>query len=322
MDLDTNTAAALLSALGLAREYGGAAEALAATGVDLPEPGRLDGLSADLSRLVSRPATDGRVREALALGFLAGRVAHRPRRRTWHDPTSFVMDQDLVVRAADGESVLRMPWFEDELFVGRQLPDIHEMPGPVRKLCVESYSAALTGERGRFEFTSYGHSYSVDAVPLRRDDHRVDGVLAIAVPGRSVSSAATAYERTAERLERVAAAADQQAERLRLAGEGDAEAAARHRAQKARRAVELARANARRLFSRVTAGAVAEPSVTPREVEVLSLASHGLTYAEIAEQLAVTTATVKTHLENIYAKLGVSDKAAAVATALRHGLID
>jgi len=32
--------------------------------------------------------------------------------------------------------------------------------------------------------------------------------------------------------------------------------------------------------------------------------------------------TVRTHLENIYLKLGVSDKAAAVATALRHGLID
>jgi two-component system nitrate/nitrite response regulator NarL len=51
------------------------------------------------------------------------------------------------------------------------------------------------------------------------------------------------------------------------------------------------------------------------------LASHGLTSGEIAEQLVVSAGTVRTHLENVYLKLGVSDKAAAVATALRYGLI-
>jgi two-component system nitrate/nitrite response regulator NarL len=52
------------------------------------------------------------------------------------------------------------------------------------------------------------------------------------------------------------------------------------------------------------------------------LASHGLTSVEIAQQLVLSAGTVRTHLENIYLKLGVSDKAAAVATALRYGLID
>jgi DNA-binding NarL/FixJ family response regulator len=55
---------------------------------------------------------------------------------------------------------------------------------------------------------------------------------------------------------------------------------------------------------------------------VLQLASHGLTAYEIAEQLVLSAGTVKTHLRNIYRKLGVADKAAAVAAALRHGLID
>jgi DNA-binding NarL/FixJ family response regulator len=62
--------------------------------------------------------------------------------------------------------------------------------------------------------------------------------------------------------------------------------------------------------------------VTPRETEVLQLASHGLTASDIAEQLVLSTGTVKTHLRNIYCRLGVADKAAAVAAALRHGLID
>jgi two-component system nitrate/nitrite response regulator NarL len=62
--------------------------------------------------------------------------------------------------------------------------------------------------------------------------------------------------------------------------------------------------------------------VTSRQAEVLGFASHGLTSAEIAEQLGVSVTTVKTHFDNIYIRLGVSDKAAAVAAALRHGLID
>jgi hypothetical protein len=71
------------------------------------------------------------------------------------DPSSFVMDGDLLVRRAEGQSILRLPWFEDGLFVGRQLPDISEMPVGVRSLCIEHYLAAMTGERRQFGFTSY-----------------------------------------------------------------------------------------------------------------------------------------------------------------------
>jgi DNA-binding NarL/FixJ family response regulator len=55
---------------------------------------------------------------------------------------------------------------------------------------------------------------------------------------------------------------------------------------------------------------------------VLQLAARGFTARHIAERLTVTPATVRTHLENIYAKLDASDRASAVATALRLGLID
>jgi len=64
------------------------------------------------------------------------------------------------------------------------------------------------------------------------------------------------------------------------------------------------------------------PSLTERELEVLRLAAGGSPGPQIAEQLVISPTTVKTHFENIYEKLGAPDRAAAVATALRLGLID
>jgi DNA-binding NarL/FixJ family response regulator len=58
-----------------------------------------------------------------------------------------------------------------------------------------------------------------------------------------------------------------------------------------------------------------------RELEVLQLVAAGNTNKEAAAQLFISEATVKTHLLHIYAKLGVSDRAAAVAEAFRRGLL-
>ncbi len=69
-------------------------------------------------------------------------------------------------------------------------------------------------------------------------------------------------------------------------------------------------------------GELAEPLLTPREIEVLQLAAGGLSARETAKRLTISPGTVKTHLQNIYPKLEVSDRGAAVATALRLGLID
>jgi DNA-binding NarL/FixJ family response regulator len=323
LNIDMNTAAALLAALGLAAGQGGAVAALTVAGIVLPNGERLGGLSAELERLFGRPISDEPLAEALVLGFLAGRVAHRPRARTLHDPTAFLSDRHLIVRQAAGEPILRLPWFEDGLFVGRQLPDISELPTLLRRLCTEHYWAALAGERRRFELVGCGQACSVDAVPAHEDDGNVQWVLAIAGAARSSVSATTAYERMAARLDRFAAIAEERAERHRTAGRSGSQAAERRRARKAREAAERARANAWRLDPRAgAAGSIGAPSITPREAEVLSLASHGLTIAEIAEQLDLSSATVKTHLGKVYPKLGASDKASAVAAALRHGLID
>jgi DNA-binding CsgD family transcriptional regulator len=62
--------------------------------------------------------------------------------------------------------------------------------------------------------------------------------------------------------------------------------------------------------------------LSTRELEVLRLAAEGNSRREIADQLTIGPATVKTHFEHIYRKLGVGDRTEAVALALRMGLIE
>jgi DNA-binding CsgD family transcriptional regulator len=67
---------------------------------------------------------------------------------------------------------------------------------------------------------------------------------------------------------------------------------------------------------------LSSPPLTRRELEVLRLASEGLPATQLGARLTITPATVSTHLEHIYAKLGVASRTAAVAHALRSGLIE
>ena len=66
---------------------------------------------------------------------------------------------------------------------------------------------------------------------------------------------------------------------------------------------------------------LAQERLTEREREILASMAEGKSAPQIAEALFLSPATVKTHQRNVYEKLGVSDRAAAVAEAMRRGLI-
>ncbi len=83
--------------------------------------------------------------------------------------------------------------------------------------------------------------------------------------------------------------------------------------------------------SDVAAGLVSEirlrstgdaPVLTNREREILKLIAAGRSLPEIAKELILGLTTVKTHAQHLYEKLGVSDRAAAVAEAMRRGVIE
>ena len=101
----------------------------------------------------------------------------------------------------------------------------------------------------------------------------------------------------------------------------DAPADELHRAVRsaARGEPALSSAVAARLMA--AAGAPRPEPLSDREREVLQLVAAGRTNRQVARQLQVSEATVKTHLVRTFAKLGVDDRTAAVTTALARGVI-
>ncbi|MEU5655630.1 response regulator transcription factor [Streptomyces sp. NPDC047737] len=84
----------------------------------------------------------------------------------------------------------------------------------------------------------------------------------------------------------------------------------------------LSPAVASRLVSRVrTPTAPGNESLSAREREVLGLVARGTSNREIAAELFISEATVKTHLTHVFAKLGAKDRAAAVAVAYERGIL-
>jgi two-component system nitrate/nitrite response regulator NarL len=62
--------------------------------------------------------------------------------------------------------------------------------------------------------------------------------------------------------------------------------------------------------------------LSPREAQVLGFLADGLSAPQIARRLELSPSTIKTHLQRLYERLGVSDRAAAVAEGMRRGLIE
>ncbi len=81
----------------------------------------------------------------------------------------------------------------------------------------------------------------------------------------------------------------------------------------------LAPGVASRLVERFRGGA--DSHVSDREIEILMLVAQGRSNREIARELLISDSTVKAHMLHIFHKLGVTDRTAAVTTALRHGII-
>ena len=84
-------------------------------------------------------------------------------------------------------------------------------------------------------------------------------------------------------------------------------------------AAEVQQALAGELRTRSASGA---PLLSVRELEVLRLTADGCSAKEIAQRLDISATTVRTYLSHAYDKLGVSDRAAAVAEAMRQGLLE
>jgi len=97
----------------------------------------------------------------------------------------------------------------------------------------------------------------------------------------------------------------------------DVVAAARHAAAtpNAFTAADLAEAMKRRLEP-------SGPQLSPREGQVLKLLADGMSVAGIAKQLYVSESTAKTHISKLYEKLGAGNRAQALMTALRLGLLE
>ncbi|MGW3619344.1 response regulator [Micromonospora arida] len=208
------------------------------------------------------------------------------------------------------------------------------MTAPVRLLIVDDHPVVRDGLRGMFtgdpDFEVVGEAADgsealVLVETLRPDvvlmDLRMpgmDGVTAIGKLARSGSTARvlvlTTYDTDADVLPAVEAGATGY-----LLKDTPREELVRAVRAAARGESVLAPSVAGRLMGRLRAPA--EEPLSQRELEVLTLVARGASNREAATRLFISEATVKTHLLHLYAKLGVNDRAAAVATAYDRGLL-
>jgi DNA-binding NarL/FixJ family response regulator len=207
---------------------------------------------------------------------------------------------------------------------------------PIRLLIVDDHPVIRDGLRGMFEGSAEfevvgdapdGVTAVTRAMALRPDvilmDLRMpggDGVRAISelaqrrLPARIL--VLTTYDTDSDVLAAIEAGAtgyllkdappDELQRGVRAAARGDS---------------VLSPSVASRLVGRMRAPTPAAEALSQRELDVLGLVARGVGNRDAARRLFISEATVKTHLTHIYAKLGVNDRAAAVAAAFDRGLL-
>ncbi|GIJ28647.1 DNA-binding response regulator [Micromonospora qiuiae] len=210
------------------------------------------------------------------------------------------------------------------------------MTSPIRLLIVDDHPVVRDGLRGMFtgdpgfevvgeagdgaEALAVAAHHSPDVVLMDLRMPGMDGVTAIGRLVRSGSSAKvlvlTTYDTDADVLPAIEAGAtgyllkdaprDELVRAVRAAARGDS---------------VLSPRVAGRLMGRLRSPGPAEEPLSQRELEVLTLVAKGASNREAAARLFISEATVKTHLLHVYAKLGVNDRAAAVAVAYDRGLL-
>ncbi|MGJ9413319.1 response regulator [Aeromicrobium sp. CF4.19] len=207
------------------------------------------------------------------------------------------------------------------------------MSGPVRLLLVDDHPVVRDGLRGMCEASDDFHvvgeaADGVEAVRLVGSldpdvvlmDLRMaggSGVEAIAELGRRGARAHVLVLTTYDTDRDIMAALDAGATGYLLKDAPRDELFSAIRAAAAGESV-LSPAVATRVVSRVRSSSDA---LSGREQEILALVAKGRSNREIAASLFVSEATVKTHLAHAYDKLGVKDRAAAVAVAYERGLL-
>ncbi|WCN81072.1 response regulator [Micromonospora sp. LH3U1] len=208
------------------------------------------------------------------------------------------------------------------------------MTAPIRLLIVDDHPVVRDGLRGMFtgdpgfevvgeaadgsEALALVTTVQPDVVLMDLRMPGMNGVTAIGRLARSGSTARvlvlTTYDTDADVLPAIEAGATGY-----LLKDTPREELVRAVRAAARGESVLAPSVAGRLMGRLRAP-VEEP-LSQRELEVLTLVARGASNREAAARLFISEATVKTHLLHVYAKLGVNDRAAAVATAYDRGLL-
>ncbi|MFJ6166116.1 response regulator [Micromonospora orduensis] len=208
------------------------------------------------------------------------------------------------------------------------------MSGPLRLLIVDDHPVVRDGLRGMFtgdpDFEVVGEARDgAEALALaahtRPDvvlmDLRMPGMDGVTAIGRLVGSGSqakvlvlTTYDTDADVLPAIEAGATGY-----LLKDAPREELVRAVRAAARGEAVLSPSVAGRLMGRLRAPA--EEPLSHRELEVLAMVAKGTSNREAAARLFISEATVKTHLLHVYAKLGVNDRAAAVAVAYDRGLL-